>query len=82
MTDKEKRDSQMAIIAHIGQGWLPSKHSNMSLRAFIEYIRSDYRTLPYAGGWLDQPKWIIDDFELYHNLLDFHMINESWGDDD
>ena len=51
----------------------------MSWDCFTEYVKSGYNTLPYAGGWLDQPAWVLEDFALFRDLIDYHMFNEQLG---
>lgn len=31
-------------------------------------------TLPYAGGWLDQPEWVRMDFRTFNLLEAFHIL--------
>lgn len=38
---------------------------------------NDYRVLPFAGGWLDQPEWIRDDFNTLDLLEAWHMLQKD-----
>lgn len=38
--------------------------------AWYEYYNN--KTLPFAGGWLDQPRWIRNSFGFFNKLLNYH----------
>lgn len=48
-----------------------------SYDAFREYVWSKHATLPFSGGFLEQPAWIRDDFITLRNLLNYHYLNED-----
>lgn len=74
LSDGEKVKLRNEIGEQI-RDWLPQK-GVVSFPAFMEYIRSGCVTLPFSGGWLEQPQWVDDDFTLYRLVLEFHKLNE------
>ena len=66
------------IRARLSNDWVP-RGGMASWSAFYEYVKSGYVTLPFYGGWLEQPTWIIEDFTLFRELLDYHLFNEQLG---
>lgn len=68
------------LLTDIGKrirDWIPRDTTGTSYNAFEEYVKSGYKTLPFSGGWLDQPVWIQEDFRLFRDVLDFHILNEE-----
>lgn len=45
-----------------------------SFDAWIIWRRSGYIVLPFAGGWLDQPEWLREDFLTLDLVRQWHDI--------
>jgi len=43
--------------------------------AWLEYYH--HSTLPFAGGWLDQPKWIRDAFSTLNMVYNLHHYEKD-----
>ncbi len=55
--------------------WVP--RSDYSLGYWAVYEASGFKTLPYAGGMVDQPNWIRADFYGFMELTEYNeMANE------
>jgi len=65
----------MREIANTTKNWLPR---SVSMRAWE--IFNNYHILPYAGGWLDQPQWLLTDFENLWLIQEFHTLNSDLAD--
>lgn len=42
-----------------------------SYRLYELMLNSDYKVLPWSGGWLSQEKWWLDDVEMF-------FLNDEW----
>lgn len=51
-----------------------------SIDAWIMWRRSNFTTLPFDGGWWDQPKWIRDDFLKLDIRRQWHDLNAKRPD--
>lgn len=40
----------------------------------------EHGTLPYSGGWLDQPEWVRADFRILNLLETFHTLQANKAD--
>jgi len=47
-----------------------------SYEAWARYRRSGEVVLPFSGGWLEQPQWIINDFRKLDNQLAYF---DAWA---
>lgn len=72
-TTIEKAEAYKSIGLEI-RDWLP-KMGFQSLECFQIYVKSGRVVLPFAGGWLDQPEWVHNDFRLFEKILDYHMYD-------
>lgn len=61
-------------IGKMLEDWMPRRGFE-SLECFQVYIESDRTILPFAGGWLDQPEWVREDFRLFKKILDYHILD-------
>ena len=52
--------------------WLP--HSDGSLNYFVLYEASGYKTLPFPGGAVDQPEWIMQDFSAFIEISELFEL--------
>jgi len=43
--------------------------------AWLEYYH--HNTLPFSGGWLEQPKWIRDAFSTLNMVYNLHSIEKD-----
>ena len=46
--------------------------------AWLEYYH--HNILPFAGGWLEQPKWIRDAFSTLNMVYNFHYYEKDIPD--
>lgn len=51
-----------------------------SLLAYKQFIYSERHLLPFSGGFLEQPQWVIDDFTLFDNVMDLVLLNAELPD--
>lgn len=58
-----------------GKNWLP--RDERTYRLFTLWELSDYKAYPYAGGLLDQPNWILDDFESYMEITEYNELGKE-----
>jgi len=62
----------MTEIVKALKGWLPRPDSVRAWEMFIAY-----RVLPYAGGYYDQPAYILEDFNALWLLQEWHELNNA-----
>ena len=67
----EIRDIQ-AKISDKFSDWIP--HSDGSLNYFVLYEASGYKTLPFPGGAVDQPEWIMQDFSAFIEISELYEL--------
>ena len=67
----------MRDIVEAIKGYVP-KGGNQSLNLWE--LWQDTRVLPFAGGWLDQPAWVLDDFNYFDLLHEWHYYNAKLSD--
>jgi hypothetical protein len=51
-----------------------------SWEAWNNWTASDRHTLPFAGGWFDQPWWVRADFRTLNTVRLWHEANEKLTD--
>ncbi|MHC4558865.1 MAG: hypothetical protein ACYS80_16355 [Planctomycetota bacterium] len=52
--------------------WIP--RSDMSYFYWTFFEVSNFTTLPYAGGLVDQPDWIMFDFSAYIEITEYNEL--------
>jgi len=79
-------EEQQAIMVHqrivqIEQalvGWRPK--SEAAYEAWSFWRASNYQCLPYAGGYMDQPAWLLDEFAMFNLLDEFFRLQVELDD--
>lgn len=51
---------------------------NTSFECWLEY--RDTGVLPFAGNWLEQPQWLLDDFSYYDLLKEYRSLPQQIGE--
>lgn len=49
-------------------------YSNEYIKLFL--MCKEFHCLPYAGGYLDQPAYLIEAFELIKSIIDQYNANQ------
>lgn len=44
---------------------------------WVIWRASNYQTLPFAGGLVDQPAWLIDEFWMLNAVEEFYSLQEE-----
>jgi hypothetical protein len=57
-------------------GWQPLGGWE-SYRQYELMLASNYAVLPYAGGWLDQPQWWLDDVDHFMLMDELMRLNSE-----
>jgi len=65
-------DSITTEISKKFADWIP--HSDSSLNYFVLYEASGYKTLPFPGGAVDQPEWIMQDFSAFIEISELFEL--------
>jgi hypothetical protein len=73
MIDKRIQEIEKVLI-----GWQPKGEA--AYEAWSFWRASDYACLPFAGGYLDQPAWIMDEFAMLNLTEEFFRLQYELQD--
>jgi hypothetical protein len=70
--DLETRKRELdSWVLSIEDAPLPHQY-NISFECWNEYKETG--VLPFSGGWLEQPQWLIDDFHYYDLVKELRQL--------
>jgi hypothetical protein len=56
---------------------IPPVDNELTWRWWQEYTASNRVTLPYGGGLLAQPEWVMNDFAYYDLMVEYVSIEKE-----
>lgn len=71
-TYEEIRAHRMAWLAGWAQRYRPSVHLESLTSAY--HVFKQHGILPFGGGWLEQPAYVIECFEAIGNFEEFYRL--------
>lgn len=69
-------EERLKDLNDVLSAWLP-KSGDVLYQAWTWFKASNYSCLPYAGGLLDQPVWVLNEFAMFDLIEEYYALSEE-----